>query len=414
MFRCITKLKGFFIDADRLTEEDLVEAKDFFTAYKFCFMTTHQTIAERISSLYGNEHVVIVEGYQRIFGPTPVMHGEMLKKMDLQTTEMVYLSRDLSFLRRAMAFCSGTIWITESVSYKEISVSPDVIFSSILRMIEMMQSNNAKFGGESAVSPHGNKKGMIYYVDFCFNDQDKIKMLVLGRYFSYTHYMSQNPPYSTAIYLNKREGSKAFGAYNHIFKNVYAAGIRVIQDQMQVAGICSVPAHMGKANRFKAILEELARDYHIENLESRFQCIRDYPTQKGMSSEDRKENITGAFAFQGSLRGGNVVLIDDIVTTGSTLKECIRMLYAAGAGRVTVLVLAVNQYGINYWRADEPKVYCPSCKSKMQLLINSHDWSFFYFCRQCKKSISYENGWKIFYETINAERLEAVDGEEFN
>lgn len=414
MFRCITNLKGFCIDADGLTEDDLTDAKEFLVAYKFCFLTTHRDIAVRINNLYGGGHVNLVEEYQRVLGPTPVIHGDMLKKLGLQTTEMVYISRDITFLRRAMAFCSGTIWITESASYQEISTSPDAIFSSIPRMIEMVQDDTAQFIGESAVSPHGNEKGMIYRVDFYFNDKEKIKMFVLGRYFSYTHYMSQNHPYSTAIYLNKRETTKAFGVYNDTFKKVYAAGTRVIQGKMKVDGICSVPAHMGKVNRFKAILEELAKDYHVENLESRFQCIRDYPKQKGMSSEDRKENISGAFAFQGPLNGGNVVIIDDIVTTGSTLKECARMLYAAGASQVTALVLAVNQYGINYWRADEPKVYCPSCGSEMRLLINSHDRSFFYLCQQCKKSIGYEAGWKAFCEAINTESLQSGDGDEIS
>ena len=57
MFRCITNLKGFCIDADGLTEDDLTDAKEFLVAYKFCFLTTHRDIAVRINNLYGGGHV---------------------------------------------------------------------------------------------------------------------------------------------------------------------------------------------------------------------------------------------------------------------------------------------------------------------------------------------------------------------
>jgi predicted amidophosphoribosyltransferase len=40
------------------------------------------------------------------------------------------------------------------------------------------------------------------------------------------------------------------------------------------------------------------------------------------------------------LKGRNVVVVDDIVTTGATAEACARVLKRAGAGRVDVLALA--------------------------------------------------------------------------
>ena len=54
------------------------------------------------------------------------------------------------------------------------------------------------------------------------------------------------------------------------------------------------------------------------------------------SAEKRRANITGAYTVPNPerVRGKRILLIDDIVTTGSTLSECARMLGMAGAEKV--------------------------------------------------------------------------------
>jgi len=56
---------------------------------------------------------------------------------------------------------------------------------------------------------------------------------------------------------------------------------------------------------------------------------------------ERRANIDGAYApyDSGLVRGKCVLLIDDIITTGSTLEECARVLLSAGAGRVICATL---------------------------------------------------------------------------
>jgi ComF family protein len=61
---------------------------------------------------------------------------------------------------------------------------------------------------------------------------------------------------------------------------------------------------------------------------------RRYTTpQVGKSRADRNANVAGVFGVRsaGRLRGASVVLVDDVTTTGSTLRECIAALAAAGA-----------------------------------------------------------------------------------
>jgi ComF family protein len=59
----------------------------------------------------------------------------------------------------------------------------------------------------------------------------------------------------------------------------------------------------------------------------------------------RRENVRGAFTARACprLHGQTILLVDDVLTTGSTAGEAARALRAAGAGRVVVAVLARSQ-----------------------------------------------------------------------
>lgn len=64
-------------------------------------------------------------------------------------------------------------------------------------------------------------------------------------------------------------------------------------------------------------------------------------SQTHLGVQERRQNVSGAFAcVDGRLAGKNVVLIDDVCTTGSTLESCSVALYAGGARSVRALTLA--------------------------------------------------------------------------
>ncbi|MEI8393154.1 MAG: ComF family protein [Rhodospirillaceae bacterium] len=71
---------------------------------------------------------------------------------------------------------------------------------------------------------------------------------------------------------------------------------------------------------------------------------RPTPVQGGLNRKDRHRNVAGAFRVRPSraarVREANIVLIDDVLTTGATLAECADVLMQAGAARVDVLTLA--------------------------------------------------------------------------
>ncbi len=69
--------------------------------------------------------------------------------------------------------------------------------------------------------------------------------------------------------------------------------------------------------------------------------IKDAPPQAGVGSrEERRRNVAGGFQCVGDVQNQAVLLVDDVVTTGSTMSACAAALKSAGATSVWGLALA--------------------------------------------------------------------------
>lgn len=63
--------------------------------------------------------------------------------------------------------------------------------------------------------------------------------------------------------------------------------------------------------------------------------------QFGLSHSERAHNVAGAFDYRGpGLSGARIIVLDDVITTGSTVNECARVLRDAGAVSVRALAFA--------------------------------------------------------------------------
>ena len=87
----------------------------------------------------------------------------------------------------------------------------------------------------------------------------------------------------------------------------------------------------------------------LKSATARFQLIpgllerqRETKSQIGLSRHQRRENIRGAFvvAKAREVAGREVLLVDDVFTTGTTVSECARVLGRAGASKVYVATVA--------------------------------------------------------------------------
>jgi ComF family protein len=89
-------------------------------------------------------------------------------------------------------------------------------------------------------------------------------------------------------------------------------------------------------------LKRLARPKRFELCARVLQRRRDTASQIGLDREQRRKNLHGAFAISdpGRILKRDVLLVDDVLTTGTTAAECARVLLKAGATRVWVATVA--------------------------------------------------------------------------
>jgi len=92
-------------------------------------------------------------------------------------------------------------------------------------------------------------------------------------------------------------------------------------------------------NQTELLAKEISGHYSINVDSSSLKKVKDITPQFELSREKRMSNVKGAFSSS-PLPGKNVLLIDDIYTTGATVREASRALKAAGAKNVYVLTLA--------------------------------------------------------------------------
>jgi ComF family protein len=63
-------------------------------------------------------------------------------------------------------------------------------------------------------------------------------------------------------------------------------------------------------------------------------------SQTKLAKTKRQENVEGIFRVKEGFAGKNIILIDDIVTTGATIDSCCRALRRQQAGEICVIALA--------------------------------------------------------------------------
>jgi ComF family protein len=121
---------------------------------------------------------------------------------------------------------------------------------------------------------------------------------------------------------------------------------RVLGD-MEVDGIIPIPLHPRRLrqrgfNQAALMAKRIGRRLGIQVEERAFARTRWTEPQVGLSRARREVNVRGAFKVRQpeKIQDRQWLLVDDVYTTGSTLREAARTLKKAGAATVQVLTLA--------------------------------------------------------------------------
>jgi ComF family protein len=122
--------------------------------------------------------------------------------------------------------------------------------------------------------------------------------------------------------------------------------IQAIPLEAKIDVVIAMPMHWRKRwergfNQAELLAQPVARRYGLK-LSKNLRRTRYTKSQAGLNETDRRANLKGSFEVRRpeQIAGKRVLVIDDVFTTGSTLRAAAEVLKAAGAAQVSALTLA--------------------------------------------------------------------------
>ena len=118
------------------------------------------------------------------------------------------------------------------------------------------------------------------------------------------------------------------------FKNLLLIPIPLSKNRLRERGYNQALIFAHALKKTAPSLGTIAKDVLVK--------ARDTPPQTTLTKKERAVNLAGAFSIHKpqAVAGKNILLIDDVTTTGSTLKEARKVLKEAGARSVVCLAIA--------------------------------------------------------------------------
>jgi len=94
-------------------------------------------------------------------------------------------------------------------------------------------------------------------------------------------------------------------------------------------------------NQVAMVAMPLSMQLRLDYYPNALKRARDTRSQVGLSAAERQENVMGAFKAESTkVNGKNILLMDDVSTTGATLSSAAEALYASGAREVYAVTVA--------------------------------------------------------------------------
>ena len=184
--------------------------------------------------------------------------------------------------------------------------------------------------------------------NFHLEPDNRVAQLFYGRvqieFATSFFYFSKGSKYQSLLHNLKYKGMKEIG--EEVGKHF---GIDLLQspDFLSVDVICPVPLHPNKErkrgyNQSWWIASGIARQMQKELSDDNLKRVTATETQTRKSRFERWINVEGIFELTNpeAFSGKHILLIDDVVTTGSTLEACAQAILSKTNARVSIATLA--------------------------------------------------------------------------
>lgn len=157
-------------------------------------------------------------------------------------------------------------------------------------------------------------------------------------------YFSKKNKTQKLIHELKYKGNSEIGEW---LGNQLASEYKNQVEQDKINLIIGIPLHDNKLrqrgyNQADIVAEAIAKQLNIEYGKAVLKRIVETKSQTKKSRLERFKNIEGIYAIdeKKQVEGKNVLIVDDVLTTGATLTEAIELLLNKGANTVSIMTIA--------------------------------------------------------------------------
>ena len=212
------------------------------------------------------------------------------------------------------------------------SYSTEYLCPEHKRMVHLIQDSYCKICGKKIYAKSDGEMK-------CYNCRTTKRLFDSG--YSVTVYEES---IKTLIHAYKYKRKKFL---RHTLGRMMYEGIARNVSYMDIKYIVPVPLHWRRYykrgfNQACELVKLTSRQLNIPILKRNLRRIRYTTPQVDLEPDERQENIKGAFQvlYPEQFQGNDIMLVDDVMTTGSTANECARVLKRAGCGQITIVVLS--------------------------------------------------------------------------
>jgi len=204
----------------------------------------------------------------------------------------------------------------------KLSVNQDTMCVDCLSKIQ--RSNSSRLKREFERKFMNNKIIREFYSPFVFEKDKELQHAI--------HALKYDKKFPVGIFLGK----------------VLAAEIKSSKTNWKFDLIMPIPLHQLKKaergyNQAYYIAKGVGKIFKVKVSDRSVKRIKYTESQTTMNLNEREENISGAFKVKWNtqVRGKNILLLDDVITTGATISECGKILLEAGANKIYAASVAI-------------------------------------------------------------------------